>query len=86
MGGRSVLQGPHQESVRLMCSNHTAGVKFAQRDQKPPKSNQISPYNPNYLHRLFHRRSRLNSSITTPRGISKFESKHPTLSKYQAKS
>ena len=41
MGGRSVLQGPHQESVRIMCSNHTAGVKFAQRDQKaknPTKS------------------------------------------------
>ena len=34
MGGRSVLQGPHQEPVRLMCSNHTAGVKFTQHDQK----------------------------------------------------
>ena len=34
MGGRSVLQGPHQELIRIMCSNHTAGVKFTQHDQK----------------------------------------------------
>ena len=43
MGGRSVLQGPHQELIRIMCSNHTAGVKFAQHDQKPPKNPTKSP-------------------------------------------
>ena len=49
MGGRSVLQGPHQELIRIMCSNHTAGVKFTQHDQKPPKIQPNLPLQPNLL-------------------------------------
>lgn len=53
-----------------MYSNHTAGAKFAQRDPKSPKIHTNLPSNPTSLHRPLHRRSRLNSSIPTPGGVS----------------